>query len=467
MAGSPTTRSATARTGRRPTPSTPMPARRHAWAEAEITWGVFGIPESSLGTLGEVEGLDVVELGCGTAYVSAWLARRGARPVGVDVTPAQLATARRVPGGVRARVPARRGERRGRPAFLRELRPRGLRVRRQHLVRPPPLAPRGAPAAPARAVGSGSSATARSRSSARPTRAGRANSSSARSAGCGRSSGPARSASSGSCLTASCSACCGGRLRRPRPDRAASTRRCGRPHLLRHVLGRVGKQVAGRGDLGRARSARDDRARARLDLASAACDPRAAAHPVRRRRAGLRRARPARRRPVALVRGTPRARRGHSTRGQRWRSGSTRRAPRRRPTYGKPADTIGARGDARRALAGRTHEVVSGLCLLGPGWAAASRMRRRTSPSGRSPPTEIERYLAAGEWEGRAGSYAIQGLGARLVARHRRRLPQRRRASRRAPDRAARGARAGSSPPDRMRGSSAQLRDGSSPQLWD
>src|SRR5207237_9484203 len=42
-----------------------------------------------------VAGLDVVELGCGTAYISAWLARRGARPVGVDPTPAQLATARR------------------------------------------------------------------------------------------------------------------------------------------------------------------------------------------------------------------------------------------------------------------------------------------------------------------------------------------------------------------------------------
>jgi SAM-dependent methyltransferase len=41
-----------------------------------------------------VQGLDVVELGCGTAYVSARLARRGARPVGVDVTPAQLETAR-------------------------------------------------------------------------------------------------------------------------------------------------------------------------------------------------------------------------------------------------------------------------------------------------------------------------------------------------------------------------------------
>ena len=65
------------------------------WAEEEITWGVFGIPEEPLGTLGDVAGLDVVELGCGTAYVSAWLARRGARPVGVDVTPAQLATAGR------------------------------------------------------------------------------------------------------------------------------------------------------------------------------------------------------------------------------------------------------------------------------------------------------------------------------------------------------------------------------------
>src|SRR5512139_1645186 len=67
----------------------------HSWAATEITWGVFGVPEASLGTLGEVRDLDVVELGCGTAYVSAWLARRGARPVGVDITPAQLATARR------------------------------------------------------------------------------------------------------------------------------------------------------------------------------------------------------------------------------------------------------------------------------------------------------------------------------------------------------------------------------------
>ncbi|MEI7760965.1 MAG: methyltransferase domain-containing protein [Thermoleophilia bacterium] len=66
-----------------------------AWAADEIRWGVFGTPEAPLDTLGAVDGLDVVELGCGTAYVSAWLARRGARPVGIDVTPAQLATARR------------------------------------------------------------------------------------------------------------------------------------------------------------------------------------------------------------------------------------------------------------------------------------------------------------------------------------------------------------------------------------
>ena len=67
---------------------------RRAWAKAEIDWGVFEIPESELDVLGDVAGLDVIELGCGTAYFSAWLAKRGARPVGVDPTPAQLETAR-------------------------------------------------------------------------------------------------------------------------------------------------------------------------------------------------------------------------------------------------------------------------------------------------------------------------------------------------------------------------------------
>jgi ubiquinone/menaquinone biosynthesis C-methylase UbiE len=67
-----------------------------SWAREEITWGIWHTPERKLGVLGDVAGLDVVELGCGTAYFSAWLARRGARVVGVDPTPAQLATARRM-----------------------------------------------------------------------------------------------------------------------------------------------------------------------------------------------------------------------------------------------------------------------------------------------------------------------------------------------------------------------------------
>ncbi len=67
-----------------------------AWAQEEITWGVFETPESELNLLGDVNGLDVVDLGCGTAYFSSWLARRGATVVGVDPTPAQLETARRL-----------------------------------------------------------------------------------------------------------------------------------------------------------------------------------------------------------------------------------------------------------------------------------------------------------------------------------------------------------------------------------
>jgi SAM-dependent methyltransferase len=68
-----------------------------AWAPQELSWGVFGVREADIGApLGDVSGLDVVELGCGTAYFAAQLAQRGARPVGVDPTPAQLDTARRM-----------------------------------------------------------------------------------------------------------------------------------------------------------------------------------------------------------------------------------------------------------------------------------------------------------------------------------------------------------------------------------
>ena len=69
---------------------------RESWASREIDWGMFSGPESEIEALGEVAGKDVIELGCGTAYFSAWLAKRGARVTGVDVTPAQLDTARRM-----------------------------------------------------------------------------------------------------------------------------------------------------------------------------------------------------------------------------------------------------------------------------------------------------------------------------------------------------------------------------------
>ena len=71
-------------------------AGHRAWAADEPAWGVFGVPEARLGVLpAELEGKDTIELGCGTGYVSAWLARRGARPVGIDNSPAQLESARR------------------------------------------------------------------------------------------------------------------------------------------------------------------------------------------------------------------------------------------------------------------------------------------------------------------------------------------------------------------------------------
>ena len=68
-----------------------------AWASQNPTWGIWGVPESDLTMLPEdLAGKDAIELGCGTAYVSAWLARRGARVVGIDNSDAQLATARRL-----------------------------------------------------------------------------------------------------------------------------------------------------------------------------------------------------------------------------------------------------------------------------------------------------------------------------------------------------------------------------------
>jgi SAM-dependent methyltransferase len=67
------------------------------WAASEPTWGIWGIPETQVRVLpADLDGRDCIELGCGTGYVSAWLARRGARPAGLDNSAAQLATAERL-----------------------------------------------------------------------------------------------------------------------------------------------------------------------------------------------------------------------------------------------------------------------------------------------------------------------------------------------------------------------------------
>jgi hypothetical protein len=59
------------------------------WALTEITWGLWDIPDSELGVLGDLAGLDIVELGCGTAYMSAVFAKLGARPEWARKWPAE------------------------------------------------------------------------------------------------------------------------------------------------------------------------------------------------------------------------------------------------------------------------------------------------------------------------------------------------------------------------------------------
>jgi septum formation protein len=67
-------------------------------------------------------------------------------------------------------------------------------------------------------------------------------------------------------------------------------------------------------------------------------------------------------------------------------------------------------------LSGRTHAVVSGLCLATPGWEAVSAIATRVTFR-KLTPRDLATYVASGEWEGRAGAYAIQGRGGALVRR--------------------------------------------------
>jgi septum formation protein len=88
--------------------------------------------------------------------------------------------------------------------------------------------------------------------------------------------------------------------------------------------------------------------------------------------------------------------------------------------YGKPPDADVARRTLG-ALAGRTHEVISGLALLLPDERARLEQRTalaRTRVSFRAlDPEQLDAYVATGEWRGRSGGYAIQGAGSKLATK--------------------------------------------------
>lgn len=81
--------------------------------------------------------------------------------------------------------------------------------------------------------------------------------------------------------------------------------------------------------------------------------------------------------------------------------------------YGKPGNAEEA-AEMLDALAGKTHLVVSGLALLTPAWEVVDHVATRVTFRPLTP-RDLAAYVASGEWEGRAGAYAIQGLGAGLV----------------------------------------------------
>jgi septum formation protein len=84
--------------------------------------------------------------------------------------------------------------------------------------------------------------------------------------------------------------------------------------------------------------------------------------------------------------------------------------------WGKPPNADAARETLRR-LAGRTHVVISGVALLRPGGDVQSATATTEVTFRAVDEALLEWYVACGEWEGRAGGYAIQGRGAALVER--------------------------------------------------
>ncbi len=254
---------------------------------------MFGVPESEVGLLGDVAGLDIVDLGCGTGYFSAWFAKRGGRPGRHRRHPGAARHRTAAAGGDRDRVSADRGERGGR-------------------------------------------ARSRMRASTSPSRSTARASGATRTSGFRRRTGCfARAVASSSSRTARSSSCARSRTRKARPRRCSD--RSADMHKIAWADGGVEFHL-GHGDMLRVlrdtgfesrRSSSSSRPTARkrtsttssspptgrasgrsrrygrrasppdprVDVAAAPRDPRAARHPVRRRRSRLRRGRPTRRRP--------------------------------------------------------------------------------------------------------------------------------------------------------------------------
>ncbi len=94
--------------------------------------------------------------------------------------------------------------------------------------------------------------------------------------------------------------------------------------------------------------------------------------------------------------------------------------------YGKPADDAQARSFLVD-LQGRTHDVLGAVAIATPGGDVLERTDRTLVTFAPLTTGQIAAYVATGEWEGRAGGYAIQGRGRRARRGDRRGLPERRR----------------------------------------
>ena len=379
-------------------------------------------------------GKDVVELGCGTAYFSAWLARRGARPVGVDITPAQLETARRMQARDGIEFPLVEANAEERAAAGRVVRPRVLRVRRVDLVRPVQWIPEAA-----RLLRPGGELVFLRNSTLVVL-----------------CSPDDRTAGERPLLRAAARAAPDGVGRGRGVEFQLAARRVD-PLLRENGFEVEALTSSGAGGGGDARyydfvapSGRASGRRGDLEGAQAGERPAARRRSARvdsrpQRRAILeqlgipfdvvapRYERTTRRRPsVELVRGT---------RGQ----GALGRGGGDRPVLGVDTEVVARRRSCSasrrtrprprrcsRSSSGRTHEVVSGPLPDHAGLGVSQHDTTLVTFRRADAARPRRSYLARGEWEGRAGGYAIQGLRRGAGRADRGRLPERRRPARRA-----------------------------------